>query len=221
MAALQVTQVTEDGRVLRSEVFDLDQLPEAEAELDAMYTATLSPSDRARWQDLRTYTDAVNADDLDALAVALAPGAKYHDHRPTSFGELDRASWLESYVHLFDEVPDVYMVWTDVFAMVPGTAYVQVETRGHRAGGAISIPLLVVAQQEGSVVTALHLFPVKERSAADACFAELASQKGNSDAARSVLDEHQLQTEQRSVWRGCGHCTTRSTPMTSPLSRRL
>jgi hypothetical protein len=157
-------------------MWETDRLRDAVADLDQRYLAALSSSDRALWQDYHAFADALGTHDVGAITAVLAPGGTYHDYRPMSFGVLDWPALLATYPPLFDEVPDVWMVWNEVHAIQPGIGYVRVEIRGQRAGGELVVPMRVVAEHDDAgLITRLNVFALEDRAAADARFAELSA----------------------------------------------
>ena len=109
VAALQVSQVTEDGRVLRSEIFDLDRQREALRRLDDL--AAAEPSNQAMvagWG----ITDAALAGRWQETVEWMAPEIHFADHRRL-VGGLDTIG-IDAYLELLRAIASIGVTEWDI-----------------------------------------------------------------------------------------------------------
>ena len=84
----------DDGRLVRSTVFDEDDLATALAELDERYLAAEGAEHLALLAAGQAWIAASRNEDVDALRAITAPGLVCVDHQPLGFGTLDREGLL-------------------------------------------------------------------------------------------------------------------------------
>ena len=196
---LMIGAVDRTGSIEGWDVYELDQLDEAFAELDARYLASLEPDSAEVARVTYALVDAQQRRDLDAMDALLAPEYTVSDHRMLSGGVFGRAAYLQTFGPLFEASPDVrWRVIRDLGICERGI-YAQMEMRGTREGGAFSSSYLAIARVADGTVRSLEAFPVEQRAQADARYAELAAEPhetmvrrawlGHLDAARRLDGE--------------------------------
>jgi ketosteroid isomerase-like protein len=99
---LDLTEVDEHGALVRSEMFELDQLDEGVALLEERFLTTLGAVGDG-WAVLVRLIDAANRRSLDDLHNTMAEDFDIVDHRPLSLGTVDRNVYLSSLQAIFDQ----------------------------------------------------------------------------------------------------------------------
>ncbi len=102
---LVLVEVDEAGLRTETAFFDPDDLDAAYAELDARFSDLLEEPMRSLVLDRLPRVAAYAADDLEAISSFYAPDVVVRDHRPTGFGTLDRAGWIEHMARLKADAP--------------------------------------------------------------------------------------------------------------------
>jgi hypothetical protein len=106
---LRLMEHDESGAVLRSEVFEVDQVDDAFARLEKLFLTELGERGGG-WAALVRAVDAMNRRDLEGLRVSMSDDFQLVDHRPLSFGTVDRDEYVESFPPIWEQSDDVR--WT-------------------------------------------------------------------------------------------------------------
>ena len=93
---LTIAEADGNGHGNRIDVYDVSQLDEAMADLDERYgqIELLEPERRAAWEGVRRLLLALNAQNGAALGASIADDGALEDHRPNSWGTVDRDQWI-------------------------------------------------------------------------------------------------------------------------------
>nr|WP_256364324.1 BTAD domain-containing putative transcriptional regulator [Mycobacterium sp. GA-1285] len=167
---LSLTEVTEDGFVCQSVIFDSDDLDGAMRELDARWIASGDVAHPEIIEAHRRNLDMTNRHEWDAL-TALCAGAGYINHRQLGSNTAD---YIESIRTLASLAPDLSIESADILAHSALGVVTHVVVRGTSTNGlAIEVPFVLINLWRGDHVTHIEAFDLEDRDRALARFAEL------------------------------------------------
>ena len=173
-ARLSANELDADGRMVRSVLFDDDDLLAALAELDARYLAgegTPDASTIALGVDLFA---RINAHDWDAYRDAIDPAFVGADHRELSWPTLDRAGLVEMMRGYADLSADFSMT-TRKFVVSGRCLLVVLDVRGTTVDGTAVewVPYIVLTASDSGRMAGFDMYDEDDFSAALARFDEL------------------------------------------------
>ena len=97
VAAIGLMETDDTGLVVAAEAYDLDQLAEAQAEIEARYAAELGDERGAVWLAVVRLLEGIAALDWPAMRSALTDDFAGVDHRPLGWGTFDAGSFVGLY----------------------------------------------------------------------------------------------------------------------------
>jgi len=172
---LEVDEVSDSGRFVRSVIFDADDRAAAYEELLDRYVALGAEGIPQGAIDL---IRAWNAHDLVRVRAGMCDGFVLDDHRRTGMGRLEGADrYLEAAAALFALIPDarndgLYNVAVDRHGSVVVT-----RTWGHdKEGGEVESFLVALTFHPGEKVSLIELFELEHLDDALARFEQLRSE---------------------------------------------
>ncbi|VEG41453.1 putative ATPase [Mycolicibacterium flavescens] len=173
---LSITEVTEDGLVCHSVIFDSDDLDAAMRELNARWIASGEVEHPEVIEAARRVTETTNRHDWEAL-LRLGAGAVYANHRQLSSPDIqtvtDHMSSIQAMASL---VPDLWIEHSQVFTYSPEGLVSEVVVKGTSTNGfAIELPVVMLTLFDGDHLSRLEVFDSDQRSSALARFEELSA----------------------------------------------
>jgi len=138
IAFLAVSAVDEDGRFSATEIW-ADGDPAAEQRMEEL---AAEPPVLAY---VRTFEDAFNRRDWDAMDAVTAEEMVNEDHRP--FGSGRQVEWQRELRALVETIPDAFWRHEPIEILAPGRALLRLEVRGAGAdGGHVEIDVVRIVQ---------------------------------------------------------------------------
>ena len=175
---LGLQEVSGDGRLKRTVVFDAGNSGAAFAELDARYDrGEAAPYGHGAMT--RAFRSALAARDWDALSTVLAPDLVVRDHRLLGWDTLHGPqAYLEAVRSLVELAPDVQLRIDHVLEMCPRGVIYAPSWVGTRDGGAFEDPSMIVAEIDASHrIRRFDQYGVDQLDEARARFAAIASRR--------------------------------------------
>ncbi|OBB48199.1 hypothetical protein A5752_22590 [Mycobacterium sp. 852002-51961_SCH5331710] len=171
---LSLTEVTEDGLVCYSAVFDADELDAAMTELDARWIASGEVAHPEVIETARQVNAAYNRHDWDAIAAREA-GATYVNHRQLTSGDAETIDVHGLSIRaLATLIPDLWVEAAEIIVHSAIGLVSNLVVKGTTTEGtAIELPAITLILFEEDCVTRLEAFDVGQRDLALARFAEL------------------------------------------------
>nr|WP_268777978.1 BTAD domain-containing putative transcriptional regulator [Mycolicibacterium komanii] len=167
---LSLTEVTEDGLVCSSVIFDSDDLDAAMSELDARWIASGEVEHPEIIEAHRTSIAMTNRHEWDAL-TAVCAGASYINHRQLGS---ESADYITSIRALASLAPDLSIESAEILAHSAVGVAVHVTVRGTSTEGlAIEVPFVLINLWSGDHVTHIEAFDPEDRDHALTRFQEL------------------------------------------------
>jgi hypothetical protein len=171
--ALHVDEVDEEGRLLRSLVFDASDLAGAHRELGHRYLALTRPSALPRYEALRAA-----GRDLARVRTAFPDDFFFHDRRRTGLGQLEGAdAYVASVAALHELAPDA-LVGQPLHYLADephGTLSIAHSFGTLANGGAFESVYVMITLSGPDGLAGVELFELDDLEAAKARFAELRS----------------------------------------------
>ena len=194
---LTVAEFTDDGSPARAVVFEVEQLPEALAELHRMHIATRDPVADAAEISLHEIRErgfaAMSAGDVEGLAAGLAEDIAFVDHRPASFGSITGRDRMVDGVTGFLAEVDSIVAYAERGLVISGmvvryTGCYRITTP-HGAEILDRRQVVAVSAEDGRVVR-LEEFPAEQVDEAIARWEELVaeSEPAVDGVARRILE---------------------------------
>ncbi|MEY2433051.1 MAG: hypothetical protein QOC92_2776, partial [Acidimicrobiaceae bacterium] len=184
---LQLIELDEQGVLARSETFEMDHLAHALVELDERFLEGIDVQGGA-WRAIARATEAMTRRDLDGVRSAMTEDFVFVDHRPLSFGTVDRERYLRLLAPLFDETPDVRWTMVSNHGITDHIACGLIRHSGTtNEGGRFDNPVWGVISERDQLWSRVEAFTTREEAVA--CFAELANARSdglNNAATRAV-----------------------------------
>ncbi|GAT12674.1 putative ATPase [Mycolicibacterium novocastrense] len=167
---LSLTEITEEGLVCHSVIFDSDDLDAAMRELDARWTASGEVAHSDIIEAHRRNLEMTNRHDWDAL-TAVCAGASYINHRQLGSSTADYIASIRTLASL---APDLSIESAEILAYSELGVATHVVVRGtSTAGLAIEVPFLLINLWHGDHVTHIEAFDLEDRDHALERFKEL------------------------------------------------
>ncbi|KUI47640.1 hypothetical protein AU198_23865 [Mycobacterium sp. GA-1199] len=167
---LSLTEITEEGLVCHSVIFDSDDLDAAMRELDARWIASGEVAHSDIIEAHRRNLEMTNRHDWGAL-TAVCAGASYINHRQLGS---DTADYIASISTLASLAPDLRIESAEILAVSAIGVATHVVVRGtSTAGLAIEVPFVLINLWNGDHVTHIEAFDLEDRDHALERFKEL------------------------------------------------
>lgn len=167
---LSLTEVTEDGLVCHSVIFDSDDLEAAMRELEDRWIASGGVEHPEVIGAHRKVIEMTNRHAWDAL-TAVCAGASYINHRQLGTTTADYIASIRTMASL---APDFCIESADILAHSARGVTVHVVIRGTSSDGlAIELPFLMINLLDGDHVTHIETFDPEDRDQALLRFEEL------------------------------------------------
>ncbi len=167
---LSLTEVTDDGLVCQSVIFDSDDLDAGMRELDVRWIALGEVDHPEVIEAHRKIIAMTNRYEWDALTVVCA-GASYVNHRQLGTSTADYIASLRTMASL---APDLWIESAEFLAHSAIGVVIHVVIRGTAAGGlAIELPFIMINLMDGDHVTHIETFDSEQRELALERFQEL------------------------------------------------
>lgn len=167
---LSLTEITEEGLVCHSVIFDSDDLDAAMRELDARWTASGEVAHSDLIEAHRRNLEMTNRHDWDAL-TAVCAGASYINHRQLGSNTADYIASIRTLASL---APDLSIESAEILAYSELGVATHVVVRGtSTAGLAIEVPFLLINLWHGDHVTHIEAYDLEDRDHALERFKEL------------------------------------------------
>ncbi|MEA3056988.1 MAG: hypothetical protein QOD30_2420, partial [Actinomycetota bacterium] len=189
---LAIDRMADDGRTLRTDVFDVSQLGPAmaclverwaEHELDGPErTAAMHMAQSWRRAEM------MNARDWDGLGDLYAHDFVAVEHQVGGFEIRGRAAMVAWTRNLVESAEHLDARFTDVYAVRPDAALVRWDVSGVHGGGPVDSPRVIAARfgVDGRM-TRFDVFDIDEIDAAWACFDGIETTPANAHRMRSNL----------------------------------
>lgn len=160
---LSLTEVTEDGLVCHSVIFDSDDLEAAMRELEDRWIASGGVEHPEVIGAHRKVIEMTNRHEWDAL-TAVCAGASYINHRQLGTTTADYIASIRTMASL---APDFCIESADILAHSARGVTVHVVIRGTSSDGlAIELPFLMINLLDGDHVTHIETFDPEDRDQA-------------------------------------------------------
>lgn len=171
---LSLTEVTEDGLICHSVIFDRDDLDAAMRELDDRWIASGEVTHPEIIEAARSLAEATNRHDWEML-VRLGADATYANHRQLSSPDIrtlaDHVSSIKAMASL---VPDFWIEHSEVLAYSGAGLVSGIVLRGTSTDGfSVEIPIVMLTLFDGDRLTRFEVFDPEDRNLALARFEEL------------------------------------------------
>ncbi|KUI42021.1 hypothetical protein AU197_18030 [Mycobacterium sp. IS-1590] len=167
---LSLTEITEDGLICRSVIFDSDDLDAAMKELDARWIASGAVTHPEIIEAHRINIEMTNRHEWDALA-ALCAGASYINHRQLGANSADYIASIQALASL---APDLRIESAEILAHSAIGVATHVVVKGTSTNGlSIEVPFFLINLWSGNHVTHIEAFDPDDRDHALRRFEEL------------------------------------------------
>lgn len=169
---LSITEVTEDGMVCRSVIFDSDDIGAAMRELDTRWIALGEVEYPEVIEAHRKVIEMTNRHEWDAL-TAVCAGASYVNHRQLGSTAADYIASIRTMASL---APDLWIESAEILAHSSIGVAIQVVVRGTSVDGlAVELPFIMINLSDGDHVTHIETFDPEDRDQALLRFEELSA----------------------------------------------
>ena len=167
---LSLTEVTQDGLVCHSVIFDSDDLDAAMRELDARWIGSGDVEHPEIIEAHRTNIEMTNRHEWDAL-TAVCAGARYINHRQLGSNTADYIASIRTLASL---APDLSIESAEILAHSAIGVATHVVVRGTSTNGlAIEVPFMLINFWNGDHVSHIEAFDSEDRERALERFREL------------------------------------------------
>lgn len=164
-----------EGVVAANVYFETDDLDSAFTELDARFVSGEGAVHKREVQATSKLSRAANARDWDVLEGILTDDCAMVDHRPATFGEIDRDTWLSSVIAMADLYP-FRVDFLDYNALEADRVLVRALIHGQTDEGVrVENPFHMILKFRGEQIERMEPFSIEELDEARARFEELAA----------------------------------------------
>ena len=188
LEVVTLAEADEQGLCRQIDVYEPSQLDEAMAHLDERYAAVLPEEHRSTWEAATRTWLTVNTRDLQGLLDACTPDSQIIDHRPASWGTLEREQWADVYPPVWAQAPDTRWWFRQLRGLSSVGVFGDYEVTGTRDGGDYVVPMLIVFVVRDGLVAQCHLFSPEAGAEAQACFDELPTSPDDGNEALRLAE---------------------------------
>jgi hypothetical protein len=184
---LQINEVDEDGLLTSVVIFDPSDADAAFDELDARGLASADSATRAGMTAVIDMVQAFTAHDWERFRARIHPACVLVDHRPVSWGSLDRDGYVELTKSLVEMAPDAKVVAVAVPRQSPHGGVVVLH--GHATtteGNVIELTWAIAFHSRHGALTRIEYYDEADVDAAVARFDELAVENAVLGVVREV-----------------------------------
>lgn len=174
---IQVDETDENGLMVASVFFDVDDLDVAMDELDDRHLGQVDPSCALLVKVASANQRAANARDWEAMLSTVTDDFKLVDHRLAGFGERDATQWIEGIQAMFEMAPDVMAITEAVIRVAPNAILSRTKTSGSdRQGGRFEQVIDSLGILREGRLRSIELFDPAQEARALARFDEVAAE---------------------------------------------
>ncbi|OBG99377.1 hypothetical protein A5698_10225 [Mycobacterium sp. E136] len=164
---LSITEVTEDGMVCRSVIFDSDDIGAAMRELNIRWIASGDVEYPEAIETILGLFEAANRRDWEAVLAAHSADATFINHRQLTTGRDTIADYWSSIRAFADLVPDMRFELAEVLSQTSTGVVCDIVVAGTSSDGlTVELPLVAVLRLDEGHVTHIENFEPAERKRA-------------------------------------------------------